>query len=117
MLPWNKKLKPLAQDLRNNATRQENHLWYDFLRTYPVRFTRQKTILNYIADFYCHKARLVIELDGSRHYTTEGIHYDTVRTEMLNALDVEVIRFSNLEIDREFKSVCEKINQTVLGRL
>jgi len=116
MLPQNKKLKPFATDLRNNATRQENHLWYDFLRTYPVQFNRQKIIMNYIADFYCYQARLVIELDGSQHYTKEGMAYDVARTEILNALDLEVLRFSNAEIDKEFRHVCEKIDQVVRSR-
>ncbi len=68
-LEYNKKLIPRAKELRKNMTKQENHLWYDFLRIYPVRFQRQKTIDNYIADFYCHKAKLIIELDGSQHFT------------------------------------------------
>ncbi len=72
-LKYNGKLIPRAKDLRKNATRQENHLWYDFLRTFPVRFQRQKAIDGFIADFYCHKARLIIELDGSQHYTDDGL--------------------------------------------
>ena len=74
-LPYKNKLIPRAKELRKNATRQENHLWYDFLRSYPVRFQRQKTIGSFIVDFYCHAAKLVIELDGSQHYTDQGVAY------------------------------------------
>ena len=116
MIPQNKNLKELARKLRNNATRQENHLWYDFLRTYPVQFSRQTVILNYIADFYCAKARLIIELDGSQHYTEEGICRDNERKELLQTLGLEVLRFSNLDIDRNFTGVCESIAQAVRER-
>ncbi|MGM9632138.1 MAG: endonuclease domain-containing protein, partial [Eubacteriales bacterium] len=68
-LDYNKKNITLAKNLRKNATPQENHLWYDFLSKYEVRFQRQKAIDNFIADFYCHKAKLIIEIDGSQHYT------------------------------------------------
>ena len=74
-LPYQKKLIPRAQELRKKATKQENHLWYDFLHNYPVRFQRQKTIDSFIVDFYCHEARLVIELDGSQHYDEQGLAY------------------------------------------
>ena len=72
-LPYKNKLIPRAKELRKNATRQENHLWYDFLRSYPVRFSRQKVLGKYIADFYSADAKLVIELDGSQHYEDAGI--------------------------------------------
>ena len=72
-LTYQKNLIPRAKELRANATRHENHLWYDFLRTYPIRFQRQKTIDRFIVDFYCHRAKLVIELDGSQHFTEEGL--------------------------------------------
>jgi very-short-patch-repair endonuclease len=116
MLPQNKKLKPLAKKLRNNATKQENRLWYEFLRNHPHQFNRQMIIMNYIADFYCAKARLIVELDGSQHYTGEGMSKDVARDEMINSLNIEVLRFSNLDIDRNLKGVCESINQAVLLR-
>jgi very-short-patch-repair endonuclease len=116
MLPQNKKLKPYAKKLRNNTTRHENRLWYEFLRTHPIQFNRQMIIKNYIADFYSAKARLIIELDGSQHYTEEGIARDTAREEILKSLDLEVLRFSNLEIDRNFDGVCESINRAVQSR-
>ena len=116
MLAQNKKLKDFARELRNNATKQENSLWYEFLRNHPVQFNRQMVIMNYIADFYCAKARLVIELDGSQHYTLEGITRDNSRDKVMKSLDLEVLRFSNLEIDQDFRSVCGAINQAVLMR-
>lgn len=116
-LKYNGNLIPRAKELRKNATRQENHLWYDFLRTYPVRFQRQKTIDRFIADFYCHKARLVIELDGSQHYTDEGLAYDEERTNVLNTYKLEVLRFSNLDIDRNFNGVCTIIDEKIKERM
>ena len=116
MIPQNKNLKPLARKLRNNATRHENRLWYEFLRNYPVQFNRQMIIMNYIADFYCAKAKLVIELDGSQHYSEEGMTKDMAREELLKTLDLEVLRFSNLDIDQSFAGVCEIIDNTVLRK-
>ena len=104
---------PLARSLRKNATEQENHLWYDFLSKYPIRFQRQKAIDNFIADFYCHKAKLVIEVDGSQHYTPEGREKDEFRTEILEGYDLKVIRFTNMQIDKNFRGVCEYINLVV----
>ena len=75
-LPYQEKLIPRAKELRKNATKQENHLWYDFLCSYPVQFQRLKTIDHFIADFYCHAAKLIIELDGSQHYEEQGIERD-----------------------------------------
>ena len=116
-IEYNQKLIPLAKNLRKTATPQENHLWFDFLRSYPVRFQRQKTIDNYIADFYCHKARLIIELDGSQHYTEQGIDYDEKRTVVLNQHGLKILRFTNLDIDRRFQAVCVQIDETVKQRL
>jgi len=112
----NKKLKPFAQELRINATRQERRLWYEYLRNYPLQFKRQKIIMNYIADFYCAKAKLVIELDGSQHYSEEGFKRDRTRDEMLSSLNFQILRFSNLDIDQNFEGVCEEINHVVLCR-
>ena len=112
-LPYNRKNKQLAKHLRKNQTRQENHLWYDFLRDYPVKFYRQKMIDNYIADFYCHRAKLVIEIDGSQHYTADGKNKDEFRTEILKGYDLKVIRFTNRMINENFRDVCEYIDLTV----
>ena len=112
-LPYKNKLIPRAKELRKNATRQENHLWYDFLRSYPVRFQRQKTIGSFIVDFYCHAAKLVIELDGSQHYTDQGVAYDEERSRALSKFGLTILRFSNLDIDRNFNGVCEAIHEAV----
>ncbi len=114
---YNKNLIPFAKSLRKNATPQENHLWYDFLRTYPVRFQRQKTIGQFIADFYCEKAKLVIEIDGSQHFTPEGVTHDAARTAAIETCGVNVLRFTNRDIDSEFKAVCMKIDSAVHERL
>ena len=98
-------------------TLQEKHLWYDFLRDYPIKWYRQRVIDRFIVDFYCSSARLVVELDGSQHYTKEGISYDTERTAMLNQYSLQVLRFSNLDIDRYFDSVCETIDNVVKQRM
>ena len=116
-LPYNKNLIPLAKSLRKHATPQENHLWYDFLRSYTPRFQRQKTIGQFIADFYCEKARLVIELDGSRHFTPEGHTYDEARTAAIETIGVEVLRFTNRDIDSSFRAVCTQIDAAVHERL
>ena len=110
----NKHLTPLARALRKDMTKEEKHLWYDFLRKYPVRFMRQKVLGAYIADFYCAKARLVIELDGSQHYTEEGHKRDDERTAFLEKeYGIRVIRISNLEIFEKFNGVCAKIDAEV----
>jgi len=116
-LPRNKELKLPSRELRTNATKQENHLWYDFLRNSIPRFTRQRIINNYILDFYCHQAALAIELDGMQHYEKDAIEYDKARTEYLNGLGIEVIRFSNREVDKNFTNVCKKIKEKVEERL
>ena len=94
-------------------TRQERHLWYSFLKKYPVKFYRQRVIDHYIADFYCSKAKLVIELDGSQHYTDEGKEYDRIRTDILERYGLEVMRFSNSDIDRNFAAACATLDEKV----
>ena len=102
-----------AKNLRKNATPQENHLWYDFLSNYEIRFQRQKAIDKFIADFYCHEAKLIIEIDGSQHYTCEGKEKDKFRTEKLEGYDLKVIRFTNRQVNSNFKGVCEYIDKVV----
>ena len=109
----NKNIVPIAKTLRKNMTKEEKHLWYDFLRTYPVRFLRQKVLGKYIADFYCAEAKLVIELDGSEHYTEEGRQHDEERTAFLNEYGLTVIRFTNLDIRDRFQGVCQYIDRAV----
>ena len=113
---YNQKLKEPARSLRKNMTKQEKHLWYDFLKDYPVKWYKQRPIDRFIVDFFCYKAKLVIELDGSQHYTEDGMEYDAIRTEILEKYDLEVIRFSNVEIDRHFSAVCSAIDSKVKER-
>lgn len=117
MKQYNKNNIPLARTLRKNMTPWERKLWYNFLREYPVRFQRQKAIGNYIADFYCAKARLIIELDGGGHYTAEQSTKDKLRTKELEAMNLTVIRICNLDIYRNFRTVCEYIDLTVKNLL
>ena len=116
-LNYNKKHINSAKYLRKNATPQENHLWYDFLRRYAVRFQRQKAIGNYIVDFYCYRAKLVVEIDGSQHFADDEMIYDQQRTEYLETVGLQVLRISNRQIDEEFKAVCELIDITVKNSL
>lgn len=90
-------------------TDEENHLWHDFLKSLPYTINRQKVIGNYIVDFCCVKAHLIIELDGSQHYEDSAIEKDKQRDEYLQSLGFTVLRYSNLEINRNFKGVCEDI--------
>ena len=103
----------LARVLRKNMTPWERKLWYEFLRNYPTRFQRQKAIGNYIVDFYCAKARLVVELDGGGHYKTEQIENDKIRTKDLENMNLTVLRVCNLDIDCNFYGVCEYIDISV----
>lgn len=98
-------------------TRQEKHLWYDYLSAYPVRFQRQKTIGSFIVDFFCAKAKLVVELDGGPHYTRQGKAYDFERTLVLMADGIEVLRFFDSDVDRNFEMVCRSIDCVVQRRL
>ena len=98
-------------------TKEERHLWYDFLRGYPVRFRRQMVIDDYIVDFYCHDARLVVELDGSQHYDPVEIEYDRIRTERIESRNLKLIRIPNNEVMGNFLGVCEYIHSNVEERL
>ena len=109
----NKNIVPTAKILRKNMTKEEKHLWYDYLRFYPIRFSRQKVLGKYIADFYCAKAKLVVELDGSGHYTEEGERYDEERTAFLEQYGLKVVRIPNTEIHKNFQGVCEYIDSLV----
>lgn len=102
-----------ARSLRKAMTPEERRLWYTFLKTYPVRFLRQKVIDNYIADFYCHQARLVIELDGSQHYRDEGLLKDSLRTENIESRGLTVLRIPNNVLNTRFREVCEYIDLLV----
>lgn len=94
-------------------TAEERKLWYDFLRTYPLLFLRQKIIGGYIADFYCAKAGLIVEIDGSQHYQDGAAEYDAARTEYFGSLGLKVVRISNIEVNKNFRGVCEYIDKIV----
>ena len=112
----NRQLVPLAKRLRKEMTKEERRLWYDFLRSYPVRFTRQKVLGRYIVDFYCAQAKLVVELDGSQHYEERGLAQDAERTAFLEAYGLQVLRIPNNEISKNLRGVCEMIASVVLTR-
>lgn len=106
-----------ARELRKNMTPQEKKLWYQFLSHYPIRFYKQRIILSFIVDFYCSEAKLVIEVDGAQHYTSQGMAYDRERTIMFREFELKVIRFSNHRIDHDFENVCKEIDQEIKSRI
>ena len=106
-----------ARRLRRDMTSQERKLWYEYLRTYPVKFYKQRIIESFIVDFYCAQARLVVEIDGSQHYTEQGQCYDEERSQILRAYGLKVLRFSNLDVDRNLEGVCTQIDLEVNARL
>ena len=113
----NYKMLGTARALRRNLTPQENRLWYVFLRDYPIKIYKQRIIESFVVDFYCAEARLVIELDGSQHYTEQGKAYDEERSQILREYGLKVLRFSNREVEQQFDAVCEKIHQEVQARV
>lgn len=102
-------LKERSQSLRREMTKEERHLWYDFLKELPVNVKRQKVLGSYIVDFYCASKKLVIELDGSQHYDAHSMAYDRERDDYLQGRGLTVLRYTNLEIARNFRGVCEDI--------
>ena len=103
---YNPKLTNLAQHLRREMTKEERHLWFDFLKKLPITINRQKVIGPYIVDFYCAAANLVIELDGSQHYENPQIGEDNIRDDYLQSIGITIKRYSNAEINQDFESVC-----------
>ena len=106
-LTWN------AKQLRKNMTLEERILWYHYLKDYPVKFYRQRVLGQYVADFYCAKAKLSVELDGSQHYEDQGQAYDRMRTEYLEDLGLTVLRVPNNEIKHNLRGVCEAIDELI----
>ena len=106
-----------AKHLRREMTKQEKHLWYDFLKAYPVHFYRQRPIDRYIVDFYCSEAGVVIELDGDQHGEETALKYDTLRSETLQKYGLEVLRYANHDITSAFDGVCMSIHRAVKERL
>ena len=110
-------LRKKAQILRKNMTPQEKHLWYDFLRDYQPRFYRQKPMLTYILDFYCPTARIVVEIDGSQHFEEQAAIYDDKRTQELRNIGLDILRYTNREINESFESVCQSIEVAIKERI
>ena len=106
-----------AKELRKQMTKEECHLWFDYLMTYRPKFRKQTIIGHYIVDFYCAQAKLAVELDGSQHYEEDGKEYDRKRSKELEELGVMVIRFQNNEVMQVFEGVCERIDQYVKKRI
>ena len=117
MLEGDERLHPRARELRNKATRQENHLWYDFLKCQPSQWYRQRVIGEFIVDFYCPKAKLIVELDGMQHSLPEHQAYDAQRSAYLESQGLRVIRFQNREVDDLFYTVCKSITEITESRL
>lgn len=113
----NNQLLPRARELRRDMTPHERKLWYVYLRKYPIKIYKQRIIDSFIVDFYCARAKLVIEVDGSQHYTSQGLAYDSERTAMLAKYDLSVLRFTNYDIDHHFDAVCLKIDNEIQTRI
>ena len=116
-LPYDSRLNERAKELRRKMTPQERKLWHRFLKDYSIKIYKQRVIKFFVVDFYCAEARLVIELDGSQHYTEQGKCRDAERTAILEAYGVQVLRFSNRDIRVHFEGVCMTIHHTVLARM
>ena len=115
--PYERDLIPGANQLRRGMTKQEKMLWYGYLNRYPIKIYRQKVIDRFIADFYCSQAKLVVEIDGGQHRSDEGRARDEERTEILNAHGIEVLRFSNIQVERDFRFVCKEIDSVIKKRI
>jgi len=116
-LKYNKTLIQRAKELRHNMTPQERLLWHLFLKQHPIRFQRQKVIDNYIVDFYCHRAKVVIEIDGSQHYSDDGRCYDSEREKVLANYGLYTIRIANNDVNLRFREVCQHIDDFVRERI
>lgn len=112
----NPALKQNARELRKNQTKEERLLWNAFLSKFPLRFKRQYIIGSFIVDFYCHAAKLAVELDGSQHYNADGLENDRARTAYMESQGVMVLRFSNLDVLRQFENVCVEIDRIAKSR-
>ena len=110
---YNGDLKIIARDLRKRMTKQERHLWYDFLKSYEYQFYRQRIIDRFIADFYCPAAKLVVELDGGQHYTEKKMLDDEHRSLIINQYGIHVVRIPNNEIDNNFYGVCTYLDSVI----
>ena len=111
------KLVRFSQNLRNNMTREERHLWYDFLKTLPITVNRQRVIGSYIVDFYVSAAKIVIELDGSQHFEDYAQTQDRQRDSFLKSLGITILRYSNYDINNRFDSVCQDILNAIHSKI
>lgn len=109
----NKELTSISKILRKQMTKEERHLWYDFLKNLPVTINRQKVIGKYVVDFYCASAKIVIELDGFQHYEEDAYQKDKERDGYLNSLGIKVLRYSNYDLNRRFEEVCADILKNI----
>jgi very-short-patch-repair endonuclease len=116
-IPCRRDLKRRSQSLRRDPSPAERKLWFEFLRDLPVKFTRQKPLGRYIADFYCASQQLVIEVDGDSHFDDKGARYDSARTATLEFQGVRVIRVTNLEVMEQFEGVCQRIRDALARSL
>ena len=114
MYKYDKSLIKNAQKLRKEMTKEEKHLWYDFLKKLPIQVKRQKNIENYILDFYIPSVKIAIEIDGIQHTSEEGRIQDEKRDSILNSYGIRVLRFQNRDINNNFLSVADEILK-VLG--
>ena len=109
--------KGRSRELRREMTPQERRLWYCFLKNYPIKIYRQRSIDRFVVDFYCSRAHIVIEIDGGQHVMPEGKRYDEMRDQILQGYGLEVIRIYNTDIDRNFEGVCEWLDRKLKSRL
>ncbi|HYF02366.1 MAG TPA: endonuclease domain-containing protein [Patescibacteria group bacterium] len=114
-LPYNPALKERAREMRKSMTTAEKRLWFEFLHKHPLRFFRQRPIDNYIVDFYCPEKKLVIEVDGDSHYTLDSVEYDKNRTDILERYGLNVLRFTNFDVLKNFPGVCARIEEILKG--
>ena len=109
MYPYNKSLTEYSQELRKNMTPEERHLWYDFLKLLPITVKRQYVIENYILDFFIPSVNIAIELDGAQHFEPEARKQDELRDLSLSKLGIRVIRYTNIDVNRNFEGVATDI--------
>ena len=114
---WHDPLLSRARELRRSMTPQERKLWYCFLKNYPVKIYKQKIIGPFIVDFYCHAAKLVIELDGPVHHNGAASARDDERTALLTSWGLKILHIENVEIDFRFQAACKMIQEEIQKRL
>ena len=116
-IPYDRDMTNIAQTLCSNATPEEGKLWQLYPRKYPVQFRRQKPLGRYVLDFYCGKAKLAVELDGAQHFSEEGRASDQNRTAYLEECGIQVLRFTNDDVNKRLNDVCRAIDATVKARI